>query len=301
MPVINKSDQALMRKVLCVLAAVFAVCLIIGTFFDYQLSTALFSNEQPLAQLLSAVGLLMLSVPLCISFGALMQRILAGMKPMVIKVLLCVVMVFVGCYACAEMVKAIFNHHGIGPLLPFEVSSTISRVLGVLVGLVSMVLGYRAATGNDEAELMQRLTLTVLVLLGVFVIVEVLKSTMHRPRYITLLLEDANVSFQPWYRPFRGADAIIETFGLTSDAFKSFPSSHSAQMGAAAISFYALAAIYPSLRTKWRVVISAYAVLLVGVMGSRIVLGAHFLSDVAVGAGFSVLAGLYLFSRSDIS
>ena len=130
---------------------------------------------------------------------------------------------------------------------------------------------------------------------------EIIKGFMHRPRHRTIVLGYEGIEFQPWYLPFHGHKELTEMYQLSSDAFKSFPSGHCIQTGAAVISFYGLAALYPALRSKWGVVTVVFIALVLCVPISRLVLGAHYLSDVAVGIVLSALAGIYLLGREDLS
>ena len=301
MPVISKNEKELLRKVLYGIVAVFAVLLLVGTFCDFQLTSALYVQDQALAQLISAVGLQPLAPPLCILLGALVQRHLAGSRSIIFKVLICIALVLAGCYSFAEMMKSFLSYDGIGPLLPFEVSKDVSRGLGAILGLVLMVVGYRSALKNDDEKLMQRLVVTVLLLVGVFIFSEIIKGFMHRPRHRTIVLGYEGIEFQPWYLPFHGHKELTEMYQLSSDAFKSFPSGHCIQTGAAVISFYGLAALYPALRSKWGVATVVFIALVLCVPISRLVLGAHYLSDVAVGIVLSALAGIYLLGREDLS
>ena len=106
------------------------------------------------------------------------------------------------------------------------------------------------------------------------------------------MLEDFSL-FKRWYE-FQAKPEILDDwktlYNATSDWFKSFPSGHSA----AAATVIALISI-PSMFEKTNnlkvkaIVISATTIYTLLVMLSRIVVGAHFLTDVAAGAYITYL------------
>ena len=59
-------------------------------------------------------------------------------------------------------------------------------------------------------------------------------------------------------------------------------------------SFYGLSLVYPSLRQKLGIALVVEIVLALVIMSCRMILGAHFLSDVSMGALVSVVAFLIL-------
>ena len=56
------------------------------------------------------------------------------------------------------------------------------------------------------------------------------------------------------------------------------------------LAFYGLSLVYPSLRKRLGIALAVEIVFALTVMACRMILGAHFLSDVSVGALVSVAA-----------
>ena len=128
------------------------------------------------------------------------------------------------------------------------------------------------------------------VLLAVL-LVQAVKNPMGRMRYRSMNVIGDFSGYTPWYVAHGQPDKawMRETFG-TSDAFKSFPSGHTR---AAAASFYLipLADTIGVTNKRRRALLWCFAVLFTGLVAlSRIVVGAHFFSDVLVGGtiGFVV-------------
>lgn len=122
-------------------------------------------------------------------------------------------------------------------------------------------------------------------------LVNVLKTPMGRMRYRAMNVIDDFSGYTPWYVAHGQPDKtwMRETFG-TADAFKSFPSGHTR---AAAGTFYliSLADVIDVKSKRRRALLWCFAILFTGLVAvSRIMVGAHFFSDVLVGGtiGFSV-------------
>lgn len=122
-------------------------------------------------------------------------------------------------------------------------------------------------------------------------LVNILKNPMGRMRYRAMNVIGDFSGYTPWYAANGQPDKtwMRETFG-TADAFKSFPSGHTR---AAAGTFYlvSLADVIGVKSKRKRAALWCFAILFTGLVAvSRIVVGAHFFSDVLVGGtiGFAV-------------
>ena len=128
-------------------------------------------------------------------------------------------------------------------------------------------------------------------ILVALLLVNVLKNPIGRMRYRAMNVIDDYSGYTPWYVANGQPDKtwMRETFG-TADAFKSFPSGHTR---AAAGTFYlvSLADVIGMKSKRRRALLWCFAILFTGTVAvSRIVVGAHFFSDVLVGGtiGFAV-------------
>ena len=72
------------------------------------------------------------------------------------------------------------------------------------------------------------------------------------------------------------------------------PSGHSLQAASLLAAFWGLSLVYPRLREKLGLVLVIGIIFALVVMACRMILGAHFLSDVSMGALVSVIAFLIL-------
>lgn len=121
--------------------------------------------------------------------------------------------------------------------------------------------------------------LVVLAIIGMIVMLaktgatEISKIFWGRERFRMLLEENNFDNFTPWYKPQ----------GTTSNnEFKSFPSGHTSGAGISYLAMF-LPLVSDKLKNKTKLYFIAPFVYTSVVAFTRLVMGAHFLSDVTVG------------------
>jgi len=148
-------------------------------------------------------------------------------------------------------------------------------VFGLGVGVIALYIGQYIHVPEKLKK-----PLIILCVAGIAVwftqmcVIESVKIVWGRVRYRELLRQGSMDGFMPWYRPG----------GFTSsNEFKSFPSGHTAGAG---LSF--LMMLLPYVSPKWKQHKVWCFILPLAYTGtvafSRMMMGAHFLSDVTVGA-----------------
>lgn len=167
----------------------------------------------------------------------------------------------------------------------------------VFIGLVILGLGIMSVHNFSDKQIEMLFGFAVATILVCIVessLVEAIKIPAGRIRYRAMNMYPDNpdygfAAFQKWYE-FKGEwmdkDTLRELF-TTSDAIKSFPSGHTS--GAA--SLYCLMMIPTALQIKKKWATALFwicPILFVGAVAvSRIIVGAHFFSDVLVGGTIS--------------
>ena len=288
----GQGTYALILRTLTGTAAALVALLLLGTFVDLPLDQAINAPDNALVILLSTLGLLPMTLPVCVFAGALARRSLMSGKAAALRWLGAGVGAALAACIGYRTVSAICSADGIGPLLPSEVPSSAMLVAGVLVGIGLACLGFAAVAGSNDAHIARRLLIVVCGLLLGFLCVELGKHVMMRPRYRTLLLGLEGVEFCPWYRRCADAKDLMAAYELSDNAFHSFPSGHSVQAASIVTSYVGLSLIWPKLRETWRPGLVVSLAVVATVMVCRMILGAHFLSDVAAGALVAVLFGI---------
>ena len=181
----------------------------------------------------------------------------------------------------------------------------IAAFLALFCGTLSLF-----AVNGFSDETLRKLPRFAIVTMGAILVamllVQVIKNPVGRMRYRAMnVIGDFN-GYTRWYVAGGQPDKewMRATFG-PSDAFKSFPSGHTR---AAAATFYliALADVIGVKNRRRRALLWCFAILFTAAVAvSRIMVGAHFFSDVVVGGaiGFSVCMlarELFLLDRSHL-
>ncbi len=266
-------------------AAALVVLLAVGTFADYQVAQAIYAPSNPLVIFVSTLGLFPMAYPACILLGVLAQRSLASQKPQALRVVGAIVCVALALLFGALITRAVLSKlEGFGGIVGFEPPRLVGMGIGAIIGAGLCALGFKAGKANDAKDLARQVIIVVVALAVSFLAVELVKSFMLRPRPRLLFAGYEGIDFCPWYRKFSNAGDLMATHGIEKDAFKSFPSGHSLQAAAFLAAFYGLSLVYPSLRQKLGIALVVEIAFALTVMVCRMILGAHFLSDVSMGA-----------------
>ena len=133
----------------------------------------------------------------------------------------------------------------------------------------------------------------ILILLGLsFALMQVCKNLFHRPRYRLVAMGYENIGFIPWYTPFKNSKELIESIGIAKGEFRSFPSGHAILSMSLVFILQFFAYFNDKLKSK-RLLLGIIALLFaVIILFTRMILGAHYLSDVCAGAIISTLISL---------
>ena len=291
----SEEQRSLLIRGMGAFAAALVVLLIVGTFADYQIAQAIYAPSNPLVIFASTLGLFPMAYPACILLGVLTQRSLASQKSQVLRIVGAVVCVALALLFGALITRAVLSQlEGFGGIVGVEPPRPVSMGIGAVIGAALCALGFKAGKANNAEDLARRVVIVVVVLAVSFVAVEIVKPFMSRPRPRLLFAGHEGIEFCPWYRRFTDANKFMAAYGIEKDAFKSFPSGHSLQAASVLAAFYGLSLVYPSLRQKLGIVLAVEIIFSLIVMVCRMILGAHFLSDVSMGALVSVVSFLII-------
>lgn len=319
----QRRDESATLRMLAVTCAILTFLLLVGTFFDLPISQAVAVAEgNPFVTIVSTLGLLPGMFPLCVMAGACARRLWSDIKATkaartarVTKATRAARTATSGSAArvaglcgCIALVLAagvigfveLFDVDGLGPILPFAVPRVHGVVGGIACGLAFGAIGYRGARDNADPALVRRLALVITAIVAVFALSTLIKGAMCRPRFRLLRQNIPGIEYLPWYRRNVGGAQVAAELGIERSDIRSFPSGHAIQCAFLVCAYYGLMAIFPRLRRGWRIVRLAYAPLLATIMACRILLAAHFLSDVATG-GLMVAAATVLVLRSEVA
>lgn len=263
--------------------AVFAVLLTVGGFFDLQISQALY-NENSLfgwffAYLGDGIGYFMMLIAMVILLNCTDRR---GAKP------------YLWWIAAAGVFAAVFvNVFWFSEALFIKIAHTWVYVAAIALFFTPIIIWL---TDKIDKNLMKKLALFALFIIIVVAVSQCftqgLKVIWCRLRFRNMV---DGAGFTPWWQPnltTEGREYLVAAGSyLPDDAFKSFPSGHTSSAGTL-FSLIILPYIFKDEMPKWGVA-CCYVVpwLVTAIVAlSRIVNGAHFLSDVTFGALSAVFA-----------
>lgn len=169
-------------------------------------------------------------------------------------------------------------------------------LVAILVTLALFAFNYvltllflRNATRED---ILRYVMAVLFVCAGSMLAVNLLKLPWSRPR-MWFLAAEPEANFVPWYRPNAAMKKHFTALGVKADAFRSFPSGHTVTAASSI-----LWTLYPTMHRffegKGRLLYLFSLLWTLFVTLSRLTMGAHFLSDVAISWLFTLI--LYIFS-----
>ena len=269
---IYKKDAAAIAVVLC-------LCLLTGTFFDYQISSALFNSSSLFGRFVEAAGELPFEVTASIA-GVMLVRCAGDGRKGSRGLAALGILINVGLVG-----YEIFGSlHVGGKLIAFQL------VLTFALTIAGNVIAFRATRDATSQEL-KRWALMVLVVWTIQAIIlnVIVKPLWSRPR-MRVIEVTQGLEFQPWWVIGNPDKWAYIANGVIKDGFKSFASGHTAHAAIGMMLAGLPAVAFKRDPSRRRMVFWAAAAVAALVAFGRIVIGAHFLSDVS--CGFALVLAL---------
>ena len=278
-----------------VLACVFAITFITGTFVDIKIAPVLFSDMNMTWLIVSTVGIYIFCAFYAFFFGALLSQAINLPKENKKRTGYIIAVTVIGLIAlliCGGSVLDINNLGGIFPIVHRDVPQMIIMLLAGMMPISA--IGYAACRKRKDALLSKHLILVLSAMTVSFLLYELVKIGLPRPRYRLLAKGYEGIDFHRWFDPIKNKAELIAKYGINKDDFKSFPSGHTSNSIMNITLFPALGLVYPKLKEKSMLMLVLGLCVGIAVLFSRMILGAHFLSDVSCG-GFtaSVVSAVY--------
>ena len=273
----KENSVLLSRKGLLIALGAAVLLMILGSFLDYPISVALYNESNPFGMFLAAYG----------EYPAMLGLLSAG------------VLLIVGRNQSKKLVGALQCIGGgilavLGTLsvaaLPTGYLTWLREVVAV-IGLVccaAVILWMVRLAKNAPREAVIRVAATLFfVIFAEIIVINIVKIPWGRAR-MRLVANDPRAYFMPWWQTGSGLKDTLVAAGVASEEFKSFPSGHT---GNAATLI--LLGLLPQLNSR----LEKKKPLLLGigfgwaalVAFSRIIMGAHYLTDTTIGFTITLL------------
>lgn len=270
------------KKGLCVAGITFLTLMLVSSFADMAISSSLFNLESAFGNFFAAygeyaglligaigAGLLLASTEWKMPLRAVFRYIFALL-----------VLLFNGAYSLGEIKQFMPQYYGIGATV--EVAIAVIAFASVLF----------AARKTDKAMLFRVGMVLCLATLFAPVATNLIKSPWARPRYRAIVVTDG-LPFQNWWQAGTALRDQFTAVGVAKEEFKSFPSGHMSE-ATLTILLTLLPAVIPKIK-KWEpLLVGSGLAFPILVAVSRIIMGAHFLSDVTVGFACTYIIALLL-------
>lgn len=172
----------------------------------------------------------------------------------------------------------------------FEVHFMIAYSIGIAVLFVAGYFGYKLSQKSENGKkLLNQAVFLAVVSLVALVIISATKEIMCRPRFRYVLAMDDLAYFKNWWQSGKALKANLAE-GTITDEFSSFPSGHSAY-SMFAIFMFPLLADYISGLKRFKTHLFVFGFIWwIATAFSRMTLGAHYLSDVAIAGLVTIFA-----------
>ena len=268
----------------------FGTLFLIGTFLDESISGALFSPGIMPVELITSTGVYPFFAAFVLFSGVLFERAVHYIAAKPLKIILCIVCIGIAAGVGYFGGSTLASKSCFGSVFPSIIGSIpIIAAIFAVFELPLFFVGFHFAKKTDDELLVRRIIGLLIVLIAAYLTMTLLKSAFPRPRYRTVVLGYEGVGFVPWYSPVSGASELAQAFGLSSDEFRSFPSGHSILSVSAVYILPSLSWIIPKLKDKQLVLSIVGLVFGCTIMFTRMIVGAHYLSDVSMGAMIAVV------------
>ena len=279
------------------------VLFFVGTFLDEDISKTLFSPDNTAAAVITSTGLIPYFIAPVLFCGTLYERAVHSSQAKPIKVILCVLCVLIALFVGFIGGGSIADRNCFGMIFPsINRNIPVIAILSVLFEYPFFFVGYHFAKKTEDKLLTQRIITLLIILLLAFITMQSLKYTFNRPRYRTVFIGYDGIGFVPWYTRFEGAAEYSERYGINGDEFLSFPSGHSILSISAMYILPSLSWIFPKLKNHQFLLVLTGFVFGIIIMLTRMILGAHYLSNVSMGAMIgTVLSLVYTIIQHRIS
>lgn len=268
-----KRQQSLFSKRgICVAAVILAVMMLVGSFFDYQISCALYNESNPFGITFAAYG----EIPATLGFSAAgMMLLLAHNKEKkLIGVLQCIagaLLVAMGTLSICFM-----------PTIYLSWPKPVVAVVGIILDAVVIFFVVRLSKKADRGEMIRVASMLFFVIFAEMMIINIIKVPWGRAR-MRLVANDARAYFMPWWQAGDTLKSTLVAAGVAAEEFKSFPSGHTGNATVMIILLGLLPRLSSKLEGKEHVLAWCGFAWACIVAFSRIIMGAHYLTDTTVG------------------
>ena len=244
----------------------------IGSFFDYQISSAVYNQESWFGIFFASFG--QLPAMLCFSVGGTLMIKVADRNKKLTLALSYIFGVLLNAFALFGV--------AMDPMLYIkEMPLVLSIVIAIVVVVGVDVMIWRLTDTTSREDIKKVIWAFVGIMFIEIIVINIVKIPWGRPR-MRMISVQPDAFFQPWWVIGSEMKDKLMAIGVAAEEFKSFPSGHTGN-ATCSILLCLLPIICSKLKGKENLLFWIGIIFAVVVAFSRLVMGAHFLTDVTVG------------------
>lgn len=178
-----------------------------------------------------------------------------------------------------------------------DISTALSAGIGLICTALTVWGVARLCKEADRRTVIRVAAAFLLVILADILVVNLIKIPWGRAR-MRLVAADDRACFMPWWQPGKALRDTLVAAGVAAEEFKSFPSGHTANASSLML-LCLLPMLRPKLTAKQTILFLIGFSWTVLVAASRIIMGAHYLTDTIAGfaVGLMMLAGVNWYAK----
>lgn len=263
-----------------IVACILALLMVAGSIWDYPISLALYDQSNWFGNLFAAYGELPAMLALTMA-----GTILVAARNKEKKGLAAFQLIAGALVALLGIAGTSVMPMGYLPLGP-AVIIPVGLVISILVVVLTLGLCKKA----DRATLIKVAAAFFIIVFAEMILVNIVKVPWERAR-MRLVAVDDRAEFIPWWVVGGDLKETLVAAGVEGDQFKSFPSGHTAN-GACMMLLALLTTVSEKLKNKQTLLFFIGAAWGLLVAFSRIIMGAHYLTDTVVGFAITLVITL---------
>ena len=296
---------------------IFSTLLLIATFYDKEISDILarpflkngeFYSTNIFGRIFEVIGEMPLYLFIVVACSIVIVNV-TKLNNKIIKISLIVLFLAVGIgfgfYGYNKLFKYIYKLHPEFTLYKNTLFNILLVLLSIIQQVISSHLLYKK--GFTVAEKLLKFALVVLFAAACSqILIHIIKPIFARERYRSSYVFEYNnivgIGFTKWYVINGDAKEIATSLNVEKSYFTSFPSGHTGCAGIVYTLMFIPFYIDKLDNKKYKALFISLPILITGIVAfSRIVVAAHYMSDVLIGgtiAYLSALLGYILVNKS---
>ena len=284
------------RKHFIPVVALAIIGVILGSFFDFQINSAIYDRTNWFGIFMAAFG----EAPVYIFLGVLAFGFVKLAIKHYTKVWQRIILFFLA-LACIGVCIYYAGEH-VFSVNAYNDSSKlwIGLIISSQLAALGFFLGYLLLKDSEVApfELLKAMVFIIIVMGFATLVTQIIKISMCRPRFRFLSDYNELSNYKNWWE---SGKVLKENYSnnplypeVTSEEFKSFPSGHLSNTTTIICMLTSIPILNPKIKVKKEILFYAGAAWCVLLAYTRMRVGAHFLSDVSMGLLINIIGFLAL-------